>query len=106
MILTKIIVTPDGQEELPLTDAEIAQYNIDADNAIAQQQIMAWKAYQAQAQALLDETDMVSLRCFKAGVVFPTTWLSYVQALRAIMSAQTGDPTQTFPTKPTYPTGT
>lgn len=30
MTLTKIIVTPEGQQEVELTDAEIAQVNADA----------------------------------------------------------------------------
>ena len=30
MTLTKVVVTPQGQQEVPLTDAEIAQVNADA----------------------------------------------------------------------------
>jgi hypothetical protein len=65
-----------------------------------------WAAHQAQAQAALDASDMVALRCFKAGVAFPSEWLSYVSALRAVVRATSGDPTQALPTRPAYPSGT
>jgi len=65
-----------------------------------------WAAHQAQAQAALDASDMVALRCFKAGVAFPAEWLTYVNAMRAVVRAPTGDPTQPLPTRPAYPAGT
>ncbi|MBS1170014.1 MAG: hypothetical protein H6R01_932 [Burkholderiaceae bacterium] len=65
-----------------------------------------WAAYQAQAQAALDATDMVALRCFKAGVAFPDAWGGYVETLRAIVRADSGDPAQSLPAQPDYPAGT
>lgn len=60
---------------------------------------------QAQAQAALDKTDLVALRCFKAGVAFSPAWQSYTAALRAIASgadtASTG-----LPSQPACPSGT
>ena len=65
----------------------------------------AWSAYQATAQAALNKSDLVATRCFKAGVAFPAAWLTYVEALRAIVSASTGTPA-TLPVPPAYPAGT
>lgn len=59
-----------------------------------------WAAHQSQAQSALDASDMVALRCFKAGVAFPSDWLSYVSALRAVVRATSGDPTQPLPEPP------
>jgi hypothetical protein len=63
-----------------------------------------WKEFQAQAQLALDKSDLVAMRCFKAGIAFPTAWQSYVIALRAIVSASTGT-ASTLPTQPSYPVG-
>ncbi|MGA2228223.1 MAG: hypothetical protein ABSH41_27635 [Syntrophobacteraceae bacterium] len=65
-----------------------------------------WAGYQAQAVALLAESDRVANRCYKAGVAFPAAWLAYVQALRSILRASSGDPTQAMPVAPVYPAGT
>lgn len=64
-----------------------------------------WQDYQAKAQVELDKTDLVALRCFKAGVVFPDTWATYVGALRAIVSASSGDYSKALPKRPNYPSG-
>lgn len=60
---------------------------------------------QAQAMAALDKTDIVCLRCFKAGVAFPAAWQSYTQAIRAISNG-TDTTSTTLPTMPAYPAGT
>ncbi len=65
-----------------------------------------WAAYQAKAQAALTKSDMVAIRCVKAGVVFHDKWLAYVQALRAIVAAPSGDAAQPLPAQPPYPAGT
>lgn len=65
----------------------------------------AWAAYQAQAQAALAKTDMVALRCLKAGVAFPAAWQTYAKELRNIVSASTGN-TGTLPVQPEFPEGT
>ena len=67
----------------------------------------SWSSYQAQAQTLLDKADLVALRCFKKGVAFPSDWQAYDDALRAIVSAATGDPSKAMPAQPAaYPPGT
>ncbi|HEY6020582.1 MAG TPA: hypothetical protein VIY48_12035 [Candidatus Paceibacterota bacterium] len=53
----------------------------------------------------LDKTDMVAIRCIKAGVVFPADWQSYTQSLRAIVNG-TDTTTTTIPVAPAYPAGT
>lgn len=66
------------------------------------------RSVQDKASRALPETDMVALRCFKAGVPFPTDWKDYVTALRAVASGN-GD---TLPKPPmsgnniAYPQGT
>jgi len=67
---------------------------------------LAWTAYQAQARAALDVSDVTILRCAENGVAVPAAWASYRKALRAIISAQAGDSTQSLPLRPEYPAGT
>lgn len=56
-----------------------------------------------QAQAALDRTDMVAIRCIKAGVNFPETWQNYTAQLRAFVNG-VGD---SLPIQPDeYPEGT
>lgn len=58
-----------------------------------------------QAKAELDRTDIVAVRCIKAGVAYPASWQTYTAALRAIISG--ADTTSTvLPVQPTYPAGT
>lgn len=64
-----------------------------------------WTAYQGQAKAALDESDITILRCYENAVVVPSTWAAYRKALRTIVSAAAGDPTQPLPVKPAYPAG-
>lgn len=71
-----------------------------------QQAAAAWAAYQANARAALNVSDVTILRCYESGVVVPTTWTIYRRSLRAIMSATSGDATQPMPAKPPYPSGT
>jgi len=65
-----------------------------------------WAAYQLQAKGALDESDITVLRCYEHAVVVPAEWSTYRAALRAIVSASSGDPTAPLPTKPAYPAGT
>jgi len=66
----------------------------------------SWAAYRTSAQDALDKTDIVAIRCVKSGVSFPKEWQAYCAALRAIVSAASGDATQSLPTRPAYPAGT
>jgi hypothetical protein len=72
-----------------------------ADQAAAQASILV-SSLKEKAQAALDKTDMVALRCIKSGTSFPEEWMKYVSALRDIMSNGTG----TIPVQPQYPEGT
>ena len=66
-----------------------------------------WTAYQAQALASLAQGDKVAIRCAKSNVPYPADWHATDIALRAIIAAPTGDPTQALPAYPTtYPAGT
>ena len=64
-----------------------------------------WNQFQAQAQSLLDKSDLVAIRCLKAGIAFPVVWQTYVVELRAIVSATSGDATVALPVQPAFPTG-
>ncbi len=55
-----------------------------------------------QALQALYTSDMVAVRCIKAGVVFPTEWQIYVTDLRDVVSGVS----TTLPTQPEYPAGT
>lgn len=58
----------------------------------------------ASAKSALDASDVVAIRCFKAGVQFSGTWVTYVAALRAIVNGT--DTTSTvLPVAPAYPAG-
>lgn len=57
------------------------------------------------AQIALTKSDLVAMRCFKAGVAYPSAWQNYTDALRAIINGT--DTTSTvLPSIPSYPAGT
>lgn len=53
-----------------------------------------------EAKALLEKSDMVALRCWKAGIQFPQSWIDYVSALRLVINGE-GE----IPETPNYPEG-
>lgn len=65
-----------------------------------------WSEHQALARSALSTSDTTLMRCYEAGIALPAEWVAYRKALRAIVSAQSGDPTQPLPTRPAYPEGT
>ncbi|WP_157646650.1 hypothetical protein [Burkholderia ubonensis] len=65
-----------------------------------------WQAHQTLAMAALIDSDRTVLRCYENGVPMPAEWSAYRKALRAIVGAASGDPTQPLPTRPAYPAGT
>ena len=66
-----------------------------------------WAERQRNALALLQNNDVIAIRCVKAGVPYPTEWLSYDVALREIVHAETGDPKVPLPSAPiNKPAGT
>ncbi|MGD0973557.1 MAG: hypothetical protein ABR866_05680 [Candidatus Korobacteraceae bacterium] len=56
----------------------------------------------AQAQALLDKSDVTMLRCFEHAVAPPTEWVTYRAALRQVVAGTLS----AIPSTPAYPTGT
>lgn len=67
--------------------------------------LQLWADYQAKAQALLDKTDLVCIRCYKIGIPYPSEWLDYTNKLRDIIRAAAGDSTAELPLSPIYPVG-
>lgn len=102
--MIKLVVTPEGQQEIDMTDDEIAEYSAAQTAQAVEVTASMAHNYSDQIQSLLNDTDLVSSRCFKAGVAFPADWLTYTQNLRTLKAS--ADPTQAPPTKPTYPEGT
>jgi hypothetical protein len=92
------------------TPASLAPYTIPTptvEQLAAAQQSAAWLAYQNQAKAALDASDVTILRCVEKLIVVPTEWATYRASLRTIVGATSvGDPTQLLPTRPAYPSGT
>jgi hypothetical protein len=77
-----------------------------AEQVAGQQAAAAWASYQTDAKAALDASDITVLRCYENGVVTPVAWATYRKALRSIVRAASGDPSQPLPMKPAYPSGT
>lgn len=72
----------------------------------AQVAAVKWAAYQQQAMVALSTSDRTMHRCVENSVAVPTAWAAYRKALRLIIQAPTGDPTQPLPARPAYPAGT
>jgi len=77
-----------------------------ADEMAAAKAASDWAILQASAKAALDASDITILRCYEASVPVPPAWTTYRKALRAIVSAASGDPTSGLPDKPAFPAGT
>jgi hypothetical protein len=58
-----------------------------------------------EAKSLLEKSDVTASRCFKAGIAFPSAWLTYVEELRAILSDPNGAENGVIPTTPALPEG-
>lgn len=101
MIMIKTIASTPGSppQNIQMTDDEAAAF-IAGQTAAATVQAAALLIQ--QAQAMLDKSDMVALRCLKAGVAFPSDWQDFVTACRDIVNGGS-DP---VPSTPTYPDGT
>jgi len=68
--------------------------------------LLSWSEYQTKAQSLLNDTDIVAIRCLKAGISYPAEWMDYTNNLRDIVRATSGDSTVDLPQRPIYPSGT
>lgn len=98
---THSVITPEGQTEVPLTAEELAAQAAGVPNFTIG---YSWRNIQDQAQVLLDASDITFSRALEAGVTWPQTWKDFRTALRAIISAPNGDPTQPLPARPAaYP---
>ncbi len=95
MTLTKS--TPQGN--LPMTKDEEAAFMAEQSSLTAAN---ASTDLKAQVKVLLDASDLVFIRCGKAGVAWPSEWQAYVVLLRAIVDSGAGD----IPVKPSYPANT
>lgn len=67
---------------------------------------LAWRNIQYNARTELVLSDMVAIRCFKAGLDFPPEWREYVETLRVIVRTRSGDVGTELPVAPHYPAGT
>ena len=55
----------------------------------------------AQAHSQLIASDLVAIRCIKAGIVFPDVWKEYIVNLRKVISGELNE----LPVQPEYPEG-
>lgn len=99
MTLYKTVAGPNGGTQVAMTADEETAFLAEQAASTASAAIADLKA---QAQTALNKTDLVALRCLKAGVSFPSEWVTYVTALRTIVDTGTGS----IPTQPAYPSGT
>jgi hypothetical protein len=114
---------PRGTEVIGISDAQwqtcignpgwtvdsgelVAPIQASAAQISAQRAATAWAVHQVNAKAALDASDTTILRCYENGVVVPHAWAAYRQALREVVGAASGDPSQGLPPKPPYPSGT
>ena len=105
--MTNYILSADGTQVIGQGQSGNFQQLPDTDpRVIAWQAQVSFIPYKAQAQALLDKSDVTMLRCTENGVSVPASWAVYRKALRAIVAATSGDITQPLPTTPAYPAGT
>lgn len=98
------IESADFAHLLPAGSVPISDVEASALNQPTTAQL--WAAHQAAAQTALDKSDITIGRCYENAVAVPAEWKAYRTALRAIVAASTGDPTQPLPTRPAYPAGT
>jgi hypothetical protein len=103
--VSTVSVYPSGKQVFMLTaPATLQPYTIPALTA-AQVASAAKLRLQSDARTVLDVTDLVAFRCFKAGVPYPAEWQSYTLALRSIVNG-TDTTSTSLPSKPAYPAGT
>lgn len=98
--MIKTIASAPGQpaQNVEMTDDEVSAFQAQQS---AMQTAQASATLIQTAQAALDKSDMVALRCIKAGVAFPSDWQAFVTAARANVNGATNPLTQ-----PAYPEGT
>jgi hypothetical protein len=62
-----------------------------------------WAALQTYALTALSESDRTVIRCYEKAIPVPPEWVAYREALREIVRAPDGDPSQPLPERPPYP---
>lgn len=62
----------------------------------------ALATFKTAVQTAIDKTDLVALRCWKAGVEFPTEWREYTVTLRTLLASTV---VVELPVMPDYPVG-
>ncbi|WP_060825911.1 hypothetical protein [Sulfurospirillum cavolei] len=70
----------------------------------AQSEIVAeaLATFKTAIQTAIDKTDLVALRCWKAGIEFPVEWREYTVTLRTLLASTV---VVELPTMPEYPSG-
>lgn len=63
---------------------------------------LALTTFKTAVQTAIDKTDSVALRCWKAGVEFPTEWREYTVTLRTLLASKV---VVELPAMPEYPSG-
>lgn len=58
--------------------------------------------FAGDAQKALTTSDLVALRCVKAGITFPAEWRAYIVSLRGIVNGAEVP----LPSQPDFPAGT
>lgn len=100
----QLIELPDEQSEQPWP-AWVVDGALRTDEPAAASAARAWASHQADAAVALKASDLVAIRCLKAGVPFPAPWQAYVGELRTIVRASSGEMAP-LPVPPAYPAGT
>jgi hypothetical protein len=90
-------MTPEGEKDM--SPEEVREFL--AGQAAFAQQARASELRKAALDAL-SANDRVAVRCLKASVAYPTEWLDYDVALRAVIATGTGP----LPEQPDFPQGT
>ncbi|MBI3441726.1 MAG: hypothetical protein HY052_08025 [Proteobacteria bacterium] len=97
--MIKTICTADSCQHLEMTAEEETILWADQEAMQAEQ---TQQQIKADAHAALKASDLVAVRCLKAGVSFPAEWQAYVVQLRAVAVGAAGP----LPDQPAFPAGT
>lgn len=96
---------PEGYKLVQSDTAGIGAAYVDGTftNPVLPLEPMAWPSYQNEARFFLDKSDVQVLRAYEAGTSVGADWIAYRAALRAVISAASGDTSQPLPVAPAYP---
>lgn len=88
-------------DKVPMTDEEVKTH-IDPPKTEEQLKTEKLITFKTAVQTAIDKTDSVALRCWKAGVEFPTEWREYTVTLRTLLASKV---VVELPAMPEYPSG-